>query len=61
VPLIGLFGYTVAAMVAYLAGNEKSRPFVSKAFWMVLAVEVGLIAGLMHSIADLTRAVGGLV
>lgn len=60
-PLIGLFGFTVAAMVAYLAGNENTRPFVSAAFWAILAVEVGLIAGLMHSAVELSHVLGGLV
>ena len=52
----------VAAAIADLRGDETTRPFTRKAFWLILLVEAGLtLAGLESTLSSVVALFGGLV
>jgi hypothetical protein len=52
----------VAAAIADLRGNETTRPFTRKAFFVVLLLEAGLtLAGLESTLSAVVAAAGGLL
>lgn len=42
-PIFGLVSALMATLLAYLRGDEETRPFVRRAFMLVVAVEIGAV------------------